>query len=579
MADPLTPDEMKALFGDDGGTPNGAIAAPAPAGVPTAPVLTPEQERALFGNTAPAASAAPPAPSVAPSDALEAFQAGTLSGMGDVAGGIQRIFGFDPSLSTLTQNKLTAEQKAGMVAHPWAAGGGRVLGQTAATLPATLATAYAMPEVGPMAAAPLIARGGYIGALTGAENALLTSGQDPNEPLVNRTTRGAIAGIPFGMAGGYGESLAGAGQTIPPNVQGAAQGAQAAGIDVEPGNLPRTETPASAQGGPPNRAQAQQINQAWGKIYGEDTPDFSPSNVAAARLKLGGAVGDAVRGGTIDYDVPLTNSASTPGQTFEQRLAEIEADNPGVPQIKRIISGPQGILSKVDENGYIPGDAVGDLVQHKSWLDRATDSPNPEISGPANDIESAIHDAFRQSSTPGQAQAYSLARERYKLAIAGEKAADPVTGNLDPSRLMTVVGQMYPDAKQLGPGASMSDQAVQLARDVAQTYGGGQSAGPAYSRGGWLWPTLTSGAIAGGAELAPHVLPYALPVATSNPLVAAGAITAPFAWRFGTNLLRGYQDTPDFAANLLMRGSRRGAPYLAAPAGAAGSAQSNQTWW
>lgn len=580
MADPLTPEEMKALFGDGESASPTPSATPAPATAPTPSPLTPEQEKALFGPSGTSAAPAAPGPSaemVAPSDALEAFQAGTLSGMGDVAGGVQRLFGFAPTLSDLTQNKLTAEQKAGMVVHPWAAGGGRILGQTAATLPATLATAYAMPEVGPMAAAPLIARGGYIGALTGAENALLTSGQDPNEPLPQRTLRGAYWGIPSGMLGGWGENAAGAGQTIPPPVQGAGQRMQAAGIDVEPGNLPRTETPASAQGGPPNRGQAAQINQAYGKIFGENTPDFSPPNVTATRLKLGGEVGNAVRNGTIDYDIPLTNSATSPGQTFEQRLAEIEADSAGIPQIKRIISGPQGILSKVDASGNIPGDAVGDLLQHNSWLDRATNSQSPEISGPANDIEAAIHDAFGQSSTPGQAQAYSLARERYKLALAGEKAADPVTGNLDPSRLMTVVGQMYPDAKRLGPGASMSDQALQFARDAKQIYGGMQSAAPALKPGGWLLPGIASAAGI-GAEIAPHVLPYALPAALSNPLVAAGMIGLPVAGRLGLNLLRNYQETPAFASNLLTRGSQRGAPYLAAPAGAAGSALSNQQW-
>lgn len=573
MADPLTPEEMKALFGDDGGAAGGN--APEPAQAATA--LTPEQEKALFGNTAPVPSPAPAAPRVTPSDALEAFQAGTLSGMGDVAGGIQRILGFNPTLSELTQNKLTAEQKAAMVAHPWAAGGGRMLGQTAATLPATLGIAYAMPEAGLASTPALIARGGYIGALTGGVGNVLTSGQDPNEPLPARFVRGAEWGIPFGALGGYGESLAGAGETIPPNVQAAGQRMQAAGIDVEPGNLPRTETPANARGGPPSRTQSPQINLAYGKIFGENTPDFAPGNADDILNKVGKSVGNAVRAGTIDYDTPLTSSATSPGQTFEQRLAEIEADNPGIPQIKRIISGPQGILSKVDATGHIPGSAVGDLLQTNSLLDKATRNSEPLISGPAIDIEAAMHDAFGQSSTPGQAQAYSLARERYKLALAGLKAADPITGDIDPSRLVTVVGQMYPNAKRLGAGASMTDQAVNFGRDAAQIYGGKQSAAPALKPGGWLMPAIATAAGA-GAELAAPFLPYALPAALNNPLVTTAAIAGPLAWRSGTNLLRAYQNTPGFAANLLTRGSQPAAPYLAAGAGSVGSSLSNQQW-
>jgi len=578
MADsPLTDEEMRGLFGD--GAPAGSAPSTSPAAAaPAAPILTPEQERGLFGPAGASAPAPAPssAPKVTPSDALEAFQAGTLTGIGDVAGGIQRLFGYDPSLSTRTQNMLTAEQKAGMQVHPWAAGGGRMLGQTAVTLPATLATAYAMPEAGAVSLPMLIARGGYIGGLTGAENALLTSGQNPQEPLPERALRGTYWGIPGGMLGGAAESAAGTGQTIPPNVQSAGQRMQAAGVDVEPANLPRTGSGANARGGPPTAPQAQQINQGWGKILGEDTPDFSPDTVGVLIPKLGQDVGNAVRAGKLDYDIPLANGSHA-GQTFEQRLAEIEADNPGVPAIKRIISGPQGILAKVDANGEIPGDAVGDLLKTNNPLDSATRSRIPQISEPANQIEAAIHDAFGQSSTAGQAQAYSLARERYKLALAGENAADPVTGNLDPAQLISVIRRMYPDAKRVGTGASLTDQALNYARDAARIYGGSQSAAPTLARGGWLVPAALSAA-GTAAELGPHFLPYALPAAMSNPLIAAGTLATPFGISLGRRLLNSYQETPGFAANLLMRGTRPGAPYLAAPAGSAGAALSNQQW-
>jgi hypothetical protein len=583
MADPLSPEEMKALFGDSGdaGAPNAPSPTPAPAPAPAPQILTPEQHRALFGDPAPAApgaspAAAPAAPPVAPSDALESFQASTLSGIGDVAGGIQRLFGFAPTLSTATQNKLTAEQKAGMTAHPWAATGGRMLGQTAATLPATLATAYALPEAGAATLPTFIARGGYIGGLTGAENALLTSGQNPEEPLPQRALHGALWGVPFGMFGGWAENAAGAGQTIPANVQGAGQRMQGAGIDVEPGNLSRTGAPANTRGGPPTIPQAGQINQGWGRIFGEDTPDFSSQTTQTLIPKLGQDVGNAVRAGKIDYDIPLANGTH-PGQTFEQRLAEIEADNSGVPAIKRIISGPGGILAKVGPNGEIAGADLGDLLKTYNPLDSATRSRIPQISEPANQIEAALHDAFGQSSTPGQATAYSLAREKYKLALAGENAADPVTGNIDPSKLITVVQRMYPDAKRLGSGPSLSDQGVQFARDAAQIYGGAQSAAPALSRGGWLLPAAASLGSA-AAELAPHFLPVALPSAFSNPLITAAGIGLPLAIRSGLGALRTYQNTPGFASNLLMRGSQPGAPYLAATGGPIGSSLSNQQW-
>lgn len=561
----MSPEE-KALYGD--------TSTPA---TPSASSLSPQEQQLITG------SAPAPPPSVQPADPLESFQAGTLSGIGDVAGGIQRLLGFNPTLSTATQNKLTAEQKAGMETHPWASGFGRTFGQTAATLPATLATAYALPEAGLTGLGALIARGGYTGALTGAENALLTSGQNPQEPLPERAIKGAYWGLPFGMLGGGMDRLAGAGQTITPPVQQAGQRMQGAGVDILPTNLPRTEAPAAAQGSAPTATQTSQLNRGFGNIIGEDTPNFAPSTLNPLMDKLGTAVGNAVKGGKVDQDIPLTTSATAPGQTFAQRLAEIQADNPAIPMIKRIISGPQGILSKVNPaSGEIAGTDIGTVLDHNSWLQRATRSPNTETATAANDIEEAIQDAFNQSSSPGQADAYRLAREKYKLGLTVQNAVDPVTGNLDPSKLMTSVSRMYGDAKRLGTGTSLTDQAVQYARDAARLFGGqGGAPAPVMAHGGWAMPGALSALTAAGAgvaDVAPHLLPWMLPTALQNPLVTGGAIGGPIAYRLGSNLLRGYQNTPGFAANLLTRGSSPAPPYLGGTVGSWGASLPNQQW-
>lgn len=557
----MSPDE-EALYG---GTPTATTGTAKPAG--GSATMSPQEQEVVASSTP------SPAPSVQPADPLESFQAGTFSGIGDVAGGIQRILGFNPTLSERTQNKLTEEQKAGMTAHPWASGFGRTFGQTMATLPATLAAAYALPEAGLTSLGALIARGGYMGALTGAGNALLTSGQNPQEPLPERALKGAYWGLPFGMFGGWLDKLAGAGQTITQAVQDAGKRMQGAGVDIQPSNLPRTEAPAAAQGAAPTATQTQQLNQGWGKIYGANTPDFTAGNTGPVITSLGNDVGSAVRGGTVDYDIPLTTTATHPGQTFEQRLAEIEADNVGVPQIKRLISGPQGILSKVDASGHISGDDVADLLKTNNPLDRATRNATPQIADPANEIEAAIHDAFGQSSTPAQAEAYRLAREKYKLAIAGENAADPVTGNLDPARLMSVLQRMYPDAKRLGTGASLTDQAITYARDAARLFGG-QGTAPAPPHGGWVGPGIASAVGGAAAETAP----YFLPMITHNPLVTAAAIGAPIAYRLGTNIFRAYQNSPGFANNLLTRGSSPAPPYLGGTVGSWGATLPNQQW-
>lgn len=544
MADspPLTDEEMRALFGD-----GNAPAAPASSALPAAPSpLTPEQERTLFP---PAAAAPAKPPGVTPTDALEAFQAGTLQGMGNVAGGIQRLFGYDPSLTDRTNALLTPEQKAGMAAHPWAAGGGRILGETAATAPVMIAGGELLPTFGAASVPALVARGGLYGAASGALGNMLTSGGAPDESLGHRALTGAEWGLPFGMLGGYAEAATGAGQKVSEATQAAGKEMQEAGVDVAPGNLPRIG--GTKAGGPPTDAQAVQINKAFGNIIGQDTPNFSSDTLNKVIPDLGKDVGNTVRAGKIDYDIPTSN-----GQTFEDRLADIEA-NTDRRQVKNIINK---IVQKVDASGEISGADLGDLLKTNNPLDSATRSRVPEISEPAIEIEQAIHDAFTQSSSPAISQAYSLAREKYKLALAGEQAADPVSGNIDPSRIMQVFTRMYPDAKRIGSGTSMTDQAVNFARNTARTFGGTASASPVYSHGGWLAPIATTAV--GAAEMAPHVVPFALPQTLSNPLMAGTMLAAPFAMRGIRELGHAYQGTPSFANALLARGPQVGGPYL-----------------
>jgi len=549
---------MRALFGD--GNAPAATASSAPPDPPSP--LTPEQERTLFPPVAAAAPATPPG--VMPADALEAFQAGTLQGMGNVAGGIQRLFGYDPTLTTRTNALLTPEQKAGMTAHPWAAGGGRILGETAATAPVMIAGGELLPTFGAASVPALVARGGLYGAASGAVGNMLTSGGAPDESLGHRALVGAEWGIPFGMLGGYAEAASGAGQTINQATQTAGREMQEAGVDVAPGNLPRASSAAKA-GGAPTDAQAVQINKAFGNIIGQDTPNFSSDTLNKVIPNLGNDVGNTVRAGKIDYDIPTSN-----GQSFEDRLADIEA-NTDRRQVKNLINK---IVQKVDAKGEISGADLGDLLKTNNPLDSATRSRVPEISEPAIQIEQAIHDAFTQSSPPAISQAYSLAREKYKLALAGEQAADPVSGNIDPSRIMQVFSRMYPDAKRIGSGTSMTDQAVNFARNTAQTFGGTASASPIYSHGGWLAP-IASTAV-GAAELAPHVLPFALPQTLSNPLMAASLVGLPFAMRGVRELGHLYQGTPSFANALLERGPQVGGPYLSTLGADVGASVGNQ---
>jgi hypothetical protein len=398
---------------------------------------------------------------------------------------------------------------------------------------------------------------GY-GALTGGAQNALTSGNDPNTSLGQRFLQGAPGGAIFGAGGGLMEVPLGAGQRVSADVQTAGRQLQGAGVDILPANLPRSTGSALDRGAPPSIQQSGQINQAWGKIYGENTPDFKPATNDASLQRLGTDIGNTVRQGELHYDVPLSG-----GKTFQDKLAEIEADNPGVPAIKRIVDG---IISKVDASGKISGDDVADIIQHGNLLDRSTRSRVGEVAGPANDIEALVKDAFAASSPSGVGRAYSLARERYKLALVGENAADPITGNIDPAKLTSSFEKFYPDAQRIGGGTSLSDRGANLARNTTLLFGGQGSAAPPLARGGWLTGPL-SPAAAGVGAVASTYLPQALPEVVRNPLVAGAVLASPLLGHAGRNLLQHYQNTPSFANALI---NRPGRAYLSTLGGSVG---------
>lgn len=551
--------------------------------------LTPEEEKALFGadssgqtRSAPlAADSLPPVPPKPPQDPgmLETFQASAGQGFGDVAGGVQRLVGAEPTWSAQRQALLTPEQVEGIKQHPWIAGLGRTFGQTATTLPAVLAAGWALPETAGASLLSLAARGGYLGSLTGAIHNLLTSGQDPNESLVDRARRGAEWGAVTGPFGGFLEHAAGAGQTIPPEIQAAGRNMQQAGVDVGSANLPRTGGTANARGGPPTTDQAGQINKAWGNIIDQDIPSFSPQTNQRVFNDLGQDVGKTAAAGQVGQHANVSDGKGGT-TTLDQRLSDIEAEHPpGTPGHAYAAQQVQMVRNQFDPStGLMPGGALQNLVQKNGLLERATRSSIAERSDPAIDIEQALHDGFADSSGPGVADAYRLAREKFKLAVAGRSAADPVTGNMRPDSLMTNITKMYPNYASIGQGPTLTDRAINFARDTAATFGGRDSAAP-LARGGWIAP-LTEALVGGGGAAAAHFLPAALPTALQNPFVSIPlGIGLPAATAGAQGLAAAYRRSPLFAQNLLMRGNRIGRSYLGMPAGAVGASASNQPWF
>ena len=208
----------------------------------------------------------------------------------------------------------------------------------------------------------------------------------------------------------------------------------------------------------------------------------------------------------------------------------------------------------------MPGDVVADVLKTGNPLDKAVRNNTPAISDAASEVEAALKEGFMESSPPGVGDAYSLAREKYKLALVGQNASDPVTGNINPTKLLQVMGRMYPDSRTLGGGSTMTDQAVRYARNATRFFGGTPPSGPS-------WGQMLGEGIAAlpGAAVA-HFLPGFL----SNPLVSTGIAAAPWLYRGTQALGRAWQASGPYGQNLLTRGASVAQPYIPGLAGSLG---------
>lgn len=544
MAGQLTDAEQSGLFGDTSKPAPSVPTTAAPASS-TAP-LTTSQQQALFGDT----SKPPPTPegSGAPGWA-DAFQAGTYRGLADILNAPSAWFGGNPLIDT-EGSLLTPGEKQAAQAHPLVAGAGRGFGQVVGTAPALVAASEAIPAIGGTALVPSLIRGGLTGAAMGAGQNLLTAGENPQESLLSRAERGAAIGGPLGLLGGALEPVFGAATIITPEAQAAGNRMVNAGLDVRAPNL----APAGAAATPD---VVQQANKAWGNIFGQTTPDFSDTTLNTIMPKLGQDVGNAAKAGQVSQSAMLPRS----GQTVADTFSDIAADYATTPQIQRLLRNVQAQFDPT--TGVLDGGDFQQIVRHNSPLDLATRSRNADVAEGANRIEQALSDGFGQSSPPGVSDAYSLAREKYKLAVAAEANAD-AQGNLVPAKLYSTLARMYPDISRLGSGSTLTDQAVQFARDADRLYGG-----PAARMPGGLAGDL--GSMSAGA-----ILGSVLPSLMANPLAAAAIAAVPPVLRGVQRLGQRYQLGSTFGNALLQRGAQGAGPYLAGPLGAGGTALAPQ---
>lgn len=365
----------------------------------------------------------------------------------------------DQKVQELHANRLMNDARyAGNPAYD----AGKVTGTVAATAPFMAEGGALLPELG--AGGNLFARGAGLagrGAIEGgAAGALASGGNDRS--LAQNVGTGALAGAALGpvipavsgavrnmFTGDISPAVADLANTavnkygLPlrtGQIRGAA-GDRAAAIQ-DSNDLSRLGT-----GFPANNAnQWQAFSKAVTGTFGDDSGVLSPSNMSAARTKIGGVMNDVGgRNQIIDADGVMDKIRGIVSDA-EQTLPESDV----VPLRKQMAA----ISSKIDGAGTISGQAYQSLTRTGTPLDVATGSSNTNIGFWSRKIKDALDDGMNTSMSPEDQAAFENARWQYKNLMTIKDLAKKanVEGQISPQLLAGAVNKSFKNRAFSGAG-------------------------------------------------------------------------------------------------------------------------------
>jgi hypothetical protein len=522
---------------------------------------------------------------------LPSFYAGVAHGFGDVTSAPQ-VIAKNIGLGDVSwlphpgweSGYLQPGDEAAYRAHPGWGKAGRFTGQALTTAPilaGTTAAAEALPIAGAVGGAldaVPYAGSAIRGGLLGAEQAGLTSGEDPGGDLSSRLGWGAVTGGLLGPVGEWiGNQFGGGVRLASRDVQQSARTAQApdprygTAIDVRPENLPKAGEPGTS-GALANPEQLSQINQKFSHILGRNFDRWDTTNLNDLDTNL---QQELDRGRN---QIAIRGAAGPTGQTYLARANQImqDANRPPVisglnpPEVQQLQDVTDGIRTALQQGGRGGGGRLtqGDymaLTGPNSRLGTLARSNNANLAGYANRIRDALDDAFR-TNNPNQFEVFNDIRNDQRLSAAIRRNVGTGT-NINPATIERDIQQEF-GPRGIPPGRH--SEAGDLARSVGTLFGGdtgqrptsglariAQRALDVIPRG----PAAIGSAILGApySEIGGRMLdfaglsPYTVPVGAGLAL-GGGAIRAAG---------RAYQRSPEFANQLIDRGVQAGRRWLA----------------
>lgn len=327
--------------------------------------------------------------------------------------------------------------------------------------------AQAFAPMGPLgtaskAANPLVktalnvGKGAGVGAAIGAVNGPAGGGdQYWSDVGRNSLVGGALgAAAPAALAGlgGVKNALLG---SVSPEAAALAQKAQQQGIDVTipqmTGNKFTKFFSSAADNLPLSGAEARvgnqtaQFSKAVANTIGEDSPNLTQGVLDNAKKRIGAVYDSVLSRNNLKADNAFVNELSNIQQNANSNLPQAEADT--------VNKWVNGLISKVDANGEIPGKAY-QAFRSDVLLRAEKASQQPFLSSAATQLRNATDGAFGRSLQGADADAFNLARQQYGNLKTIESLADKSpTGEINPKLLLQKInnsGRKNGDLADLG---------------------------------------------------------------------------------------------------------------------------------
>lgn len=192
-------------------------------------------------------------------------------------------------------------------------------------------------------------------------------------------------------------------------------------------------------GGGAHREEMQtNFNRSVAGTFGEDAPRITPQVMARARDRIGAVFeGVAARTPVIHADPQLATELR---QTIHNAQSTMTAG-----EVEPLIRQVQNIASLVDPHTHtITGEIYQNLTRRGTPLDRAMQSPNPNIRGSARDIREALDGAMERSAAPDVVEDLRAARGQWRnLRTIEPLVAKAPTGDISPALLQGRVNSSF----------------------------------------------------------------------------------------------------------------------------------------